>query len=64
LADIVAANTSKTLYGTTTFAAYTVVSSGLPQPQRVIDTELGPARFAAGELSNGAWCFYEPIAEA
>lgn len=25
-----------------------------------IDTEHGPVRFAAGELSNGVWCFYEP----
>jgi hypothetical protein len=29
-----------------------------------IDTDHGPTRFAAGELSNGVWCFYEPIAEA
>jgi len=29
-----------------------------------IDTGHGPVRFAAGELSNGVWCFYEPIAEA
>lgn len=28
-----------------------------------IDTDHGPARFAAGELSNGVWCFYEPTAE-
>jgi hypothetical protein len=29
-----------------------------------IDTDHGSRRFAAGELSNGVWCFYEPIAEA
>jgi hypothetical protein len=28
-----------------------------------IDTDHGPMQFAAGELSNGVWCFYEPIAE-
>jgi hypothetical protein len=28
-----------------------------------IDTEDGSMRFAAGELSNGVWCFYEPLAE-
>lgn len=27
-----------------------------------IDTDHGPRRFAAGELSSGVWCFYEPIA--
>jgi hypothetical protein len=25
-----------------------------------IDTDHGPVTFAAGELSNGVWCFYEP----
>jgi hypothetical protein len=29
-----------------------------------IDTDHGSVRFAAGELSNGVWCFYEPDAAA
>jgi hypothetical protein len=28
-----------------------------------VDTGHGPTRFAAGELSNGVWCFYEPMAD-
>ena len=28
-----------------------------------VETHHGPVKFAAGELSNGVWCFYEPIAE-